>query len=184
MVTKINAPANIPSKKASVYFTAPPKEEGDNGFEDTSLTKILQVARSEWPALFIAFLLMVAAESFRLINPIIVSGAYDALVDSSLSSQERLSDIHDCMLLVMILHFSGIVATFARRAILGIIGERLVARLRNQLYASILKQEMAFFDEHKSGELVSRLGSDTSLLQNTASRNLPEFVLGLIKLWD
>jgi ATP-binding cassette subfamily B protein len=41
--------------------------------------------------------------------------------------------------------------------------------------------EIAFFDEHKSGELVSRLGSDTTLLQTVVSQNLPDFVTQLIK---
>lgn len=41
--------------------------------------------------------------------------------------------------------------------------------------------EIAFFDEHKSGELVSRLGSDTTLLQSVVSQNLPDFVTQLIK---
>ena len=58
----------------------------------------------------------------------------------------------------------------------------MVARLRFQLYGAILKQEIGFFDEHKSGELVSRLGSDTTLLQSVLSQSLPEAVLGVIKV--
>ena len=41
--------------------------------------------------------------------------------------------------------------------------------------------EIAFFDEHKSGELVSRLGSDTTLLQSVVSQSLPDFFTQLIK---
>jgi ABC-type multidrug transport system fused ATPase/permease subunit len=56
-----------------------------------------------------------------------------------------------------------------------------VARLRCKLYEQILRQEIAFFDEHKSGELVSRLGSDTTLLQTVVSTSLPEVLTQLVK---
>jgi len=57
----------------------------------------------------------------------------------------------------------------------------MVARLRNDLYGSILKQDIAFFDENKSGELVSRLGSDTTLLQGVVGMSLPEALINIVK---
>jgi len=57
----------------------------------------------------------------------------------------------------------------------------MVARLRNKLYGSILIQDIAFFDEHKSGELISRLGNDTTLLQGVVAMSLPEAVNNVIK---
>ena len=147
-----------------------------------SLTRILQVARPEWPAIIVALLLSVASEGIGLINPLVIARAYNALVADFDDEDARMDQIHRAMLLVMVLHLSGVGAGFLRHAILGATGERLVARLRIQLYGAILKQDIAFFDEHKSGELVSRLGSDTTLLQGATSQSIPEFVLGIIKL--
>ena len=69
-------------------------------------------------------------------------------------------------------------------------GERVVARLRKNLYASILRQEVAFFDERKTGELTSRLASDTSVLQNAVSvnvsmglRNIATALGALVLIW-
>ncbi len=50
-------------------------------------------------------------------------------------------------------------------------GERIVARLRKTLYARVLQQEVAFFDERRTGELMSRLASDTTVLQTTVTVN-------------
>ena len=44
-------------------------------------------------------------------------------------------------------------------------GERLVARVRRQLYAAILSQDAGFFDRTKPGDLLSRLSSDAQLVQ-------------------
>jgi ABC-type multidrug transport system fused ATPase/permease subunit len=53
-------------------------------------------------------------------------------------------------------------------------GERMVLRLRRRLYESILKQEVAFFDFQRTGELMSRLSSDCTSLQNTVSVNISQ----------
>ncbi|XP_045131652.1 mitochondrial potassium channel ATP-binding subunit-like [Portunus trituberculatus] len=39
-------------------------------------------------------------------------------------------------------------------------GERIADDLRKQLFATLLKQDMAFYDQHKTGELVNRLTAD------------------------
>ena len=51
-------------------------------------------------------------------------------------------------------------------------GERVVARLRGDLYRAILDQEIAFFDKERTGELMSRLASDTATLQAAVSANI------------
>lgn len=50
-------------------------------------------------------------------------------------------------------------------------GERIVARLRQRLFGRILEQEVAFFDGRRTGELVSRLASDATVLQTTVTVN-------------
>jgi ATP-binding cassette subfamily B protein len=51
-------------------------------------------------------------------------------------------------------------------------GERIVADLRARLYEKVIAQDMAFFDRQRTGELLSRLSSDTQLVQNAVSVNL------------
>ena len=106
----------------------------------------------------------------------------DILVDPTITDEgAKMKEINQYMLIAIIITIVGIVAGFLRGMIQGVIGERVVARLRCNLYKQILRQEIAFFDEHKSGELVSRLGSDTTLLQSVVSQSLPDFLTQLIK---
>lgn len=51
-------------------------------------------------------------------------------------------------------------------------GERMVMHLRHELYKKILEQDISFFDSNRTGELMSRLSSDCSTLQNTVSVNV------------
>uniref|UniRef100_T1J598 Mitochondrial potassium channel ATP-binding subunit n=1 Tax=Strigamia maritima TaxID=126957 RepID=T1J598_STRMM len=45
-------------------------------------------------------------------------------------------------------------------ATLAVVGEELATRMRQELFSSILKQDIAFFDTHKTGELINRLTTD------------------------
>jgi ABC transporter fused permease/ATP-binding protein len=63
-------------------------------------------------------------------------------------------------------------ASFARAYFFTLAGERVVARLRQRLYGSLIRQEVGFFDAERTGELVSRLGSDTAVLQNSVTVNV------------
>ena len=51
-------------------------------------------------------------------------------------------------------------------------GERMVLHLRRQLYQKILAQDISFFDANRTGDLMSRLSSDCTTLQNTVSVNV------------
>ncbi|XP_020024424.2 ATP-binding cassette sub-family B member 10, mitochondrial [Castor canadensis] len=53
-------------------------------------------------------------------------------------------------------------------------GQRIVNRLRTSLFSSILKQEVAFFDKTRTGELINRLSSDTALLGRSVTENLSD----------
>jgi ATP-binding cassette subfamily B protein len=145
-------------------------------------TKLILLAKPEFPQLFVACIFMIGAEAVGLVSPLILAQAYDTLVDPTIPQEDKMPDISHTVITVLILHFSGVVGQFLRGSIMGAAGERVVARLRNSLYTAILKQEISFFDEHKTGELVSRLGSDTTLVQEATSMALPQCILGVVKL--
>src|SRR5260370_766779 len=52
------------------------------------------------------------------------------------------------------------------------VGERVVTRLRARLFQSLVSQEIGFFDGQKTGDLTSRLSSDTTVLQTAVSGNI------------
>jgi len=178
---------NQPSKsssKAGGSKSSKTKDEDDATLPSSqpSIPKLLGLARPESVALAIALVFMVAGEASGLITPLLVARAYDSLVDPDLPNEERMAEISRIMAIVLIVHAAGMLCSFIRSSIMAIAGERIVARLRNNLFSSILKQEIAFFDSHKSGELVSRLGSDTTLVQQATSSAVPEIILGVVKL--
>lgn len=58
----------------------------------------------------------------------------------------------------------GGIFTFVRGYSFNILGEKVMYVVRNELFGKIVKKDVEFFDVNKSGELMSRITSDTSLL--------------------
>ncbi|NWW82986.1 ABCBA protein, partial [Climacteris rufus] len=68
----------------------------------------------------------------------------------------------------------GAAANATRVYLMQTAGQRIVKRLRATMFSSILKQETAFFDKTRTGELINRLSSDTALLGRSVTENLSD----------
>ena len=53
-------------------------------------------------------------------------------------------------------------------------GYRIVTRMREKLFGSIMRQEIGFFDKTKTGELINRLSTDTSLVGQSVTMNISD----------
>lgn len=51
-------------------------------------------------------------------------------------------------------------------------GENIVLHIRHQLFQALIRQDISFFDQSRTGELMSRLSSDAQVLQNAMSVNI------------
>jgi ATP-binding cassette subfamily B protein len=56
-------------------------------------------------------------------------------------------------------------ATFARSLLVGWIGERVAADLRQRVFAHVLSLSPSFFEASRTGDVISRLVADTTLIQ-------------------
>ncbi|MCA0395280.1 MAG: ATP-binding cassette domain-containing protein [Proteobacteria bacterium] len=122
--------------------------------------------RTLWPfvmrhrGLFVAWLLaLVASSAATLSLPVAVRH----VIDRGFTSGSNIDATFAGLLLVALaLAF----ATAARFFFVSLLGERVVADLRTQLYAHLVGLDQAFFEQTRSGELVSRLSADTELLRS------------------
>ena len=122
--------------------------------------------RTLWPfvmrqkALFFAWLLaLVASSSATLALPVAVRH----IIDQGFSSG---SNIDATFAMVLLVAVALALATAARFFFVSLLGERVVADLRNRLYGHLVGLDQAFFERSRSGELVSRLTADTELLRS------------------
>jgi ATP-binding cassette, subfamily B, bacterial len=63
-------------------------------------------------------------------------------------------------------------ATAARFYFVSLLGERVIADLRQKLYRHLLALDQSFFERTRSGELLSRLSADTELLRSMVGSSM------------
>ncbi|EER13041.1 hypothetical protein Pmar_PMAR027658, partial [Perkinsus marinus ATCC 50983] len=100
-----------------------------------------------------------------IINLVSVPSTMIPAADKRARLNEEAMELLICLVLSNV--FSG-----GRAAYLSVAGERIVARLRKDLFSNLLHQEVAMYDETKSGELTSRLSNDVTTLQDALTVNL------------
>ena len=70
--------------------------------------------------------------------------------------------------------FIGACANTGRLILFRLAGERIVMRLKSDIFANLLRQDMSFFDKNRTGELISRLSLDTTVVGKTITNNISD----------
>lgn len=105
---------------------------------------------------------------FSAIVSLFVPALLGRLIDTGLIDAD-LSSIGTYVPLLIALGLALAIANALRMYFISSIGERLVADLRQAVFSHLLTLDSAFFDQHKVGELVSRLNSDAATIRNVLS---------------
>jgi len=128
--------------------------------------RLVALAAPEWRVLAVATVFLLVGSAASLAYPQAIRFLIDGALAGGRTTIDRAALAMGGIFLVQA------VAVGLRYYLFTVAGERIVTRLREQLYASVVEQEIAFFDRRRTGELLSRLGSDATTVQNTVSVNL------------
>ncbi len=131
------------------------------------LRAIVPFIRPYLGRLILALLVLVAASAAVLSLPV----ALRYLIDFGLTSGDA-ATINRYFAI-----FLGVVALFASLGALRFylimwLGERVVADIRNQVYSHVIRQDPTFFEVTQTGEVLSRLTSDTTLIQSISGAGI------------
>ena len=128
--------------------------------------------RALWPfvrahrGLFVAWLLALACSSTATLS---LPVAFRRMIDQGFHSG---AGIDRAFLFLFGVALALALATAARFYFVSLLGERVVADLRRQLYAHLVGLDAGFHDRTRSGELVSRLGADAELLRSVVGSSM------------
>lgn len=149
--------------------SAPDTEENQQASKSVKqvpLKRLLVLARPEVSRLIAGTVFLALGSGMGLLYPQAIRVIIDGAMSGGTASIDRAA-----IVMVAIFVVQGVSVAF-RHLLFTVSGERIVTRLRANLYQQLVAQEIAFFDQRRTGELVSRLASDTTVLQNTVTVNL------------
>lgn len=141
----------------------------------TQYRRLLGFVRPYWGKLTLAGAILAINSVAGLALPLVIRYVVDsALVEGSLQLLNRVT------LLLFGLFLVQAVLGFGQAYLLGWVGERVVANLRTALYSHLQAMPLRFFAATRTGELLSRLGSDVTTIQDAVTSTLLSLLSNLI----
>lgn len=154
------------------------KREGNTRLKKGSLKKALRLYKYIKPyrgefALGLVFLILSSAANLAFPKYL------GELVDAA-NSDDIVANIRQISLILIAILVAQAVVSFFRVVLFVNVTEKTLASLRQATYQHLIKLPMSFFNTKRVGELNSRISADISLLQETFTTTLAEFIRQLI----
>ena len=164
---------NSPAVDARETAPAEPKLTAPNAPKPSAPKPKLGSLRALWPfirlhtGLFLAWLSALAVASAATLS---MPAAFRQMIDHGFSDGG--ASINRSFVLLFLVAVVLALASAARFYFVSLLGEKVVADLRQQLYGHLIGLSAEFHDRSRSGELVSRLSADTELLRNVVATSM------------
>ncbi|KAL2358888.1 ATP-dependent permease MDL2 [Cryomyces antarcticus] len=143
------------------------------GFRE--VMRLLKISLPEKKPLSWAFLFLIISSAVSMSVPFSIG----KILDVATQSEDQKAMLFGLNITTFYLTLGsvlalGAAANYSRIIILRIVGERIVTRLRSQLFRRTFIQDAEFFDANRVGDLISRLSSDTIIVGKSITQNLSD----------
>lgn len=106
--------------------------------------------------------------------PFLLGKVIDTIYSTGSDTETMTESLTSLCLMLSGVFLCGSAANAARVYLMQISGQQIVRNLRDSVFSSILKQEVAFFDRNRTGELINRLSADTAVVGHSITDNLSD----------
>ncbi|XP_062503697.1 ATP-binding cassette sub-family B member 10, mitochondrial-like [Corticium candelabrum] len=147
----------------------------------SELKRILSLARPETRRLAVAVCLLFVSSAVAMSVPFCMGRVLDVIYAAQGRGEmvEKLSFMCKVFVLIFVI---GALANFGRIVLIQTSGQKVIRRLREMVFGAVLRQEMAFFDQSRTGELITRLSADTSLVGQALTSNISDGLRSLAQI--
>src|SRR5690606_35101127 len=126
----------------------------------SQLKLVMPLLRPYKKAILTALLFLVLGAAANLAIPV----AFKLMIDLGFSAENQ-ARLTQYFVLVFAVSIAMIIFTSLRYYWVSWIGQRVVTDLRKQVYGKVIGQSAEFFETTKTGEILSRINTDTTLVE-------------------
>ncbi|KAK6624530.1 hypothetical protein RUM44_011389 [Polyplax serrata] len=127
---------------------------------DFNWSKFIKLLQSYWLELLGAVLAAMVCALLNIQIPRALGSLVDVISKLSVSETDFMTDMKKPAINMITYYTLQSIFTFFYIALLAHVGEGIAKTMKVQMFSSIMNQDMAFFDTHRSGELLNRLTVD------------------------
>ena len=159
------------------YSLAKPdiKKEKDKNVLLMAWRRLVPLMGEEGRSVVIAVAATLANSASMLVVPIVIAH----IIDVFLAGKDFSGVLHYSGLLGGIF-IIGLAANYLQIKTMGGVGRRLLFNLRNKIFNKLQELPVAFFNQNKAGDLISRINNDTDKLNQFFAQALMQFISNII----
>jgi ATP-binding cassette subfamily B protein len=142
-----------------------------------SMRKMVTIISGERRNLNIAFTAIFLNAGLSLMGPYLVGYTIDTYVQAK--------NYHGLLVysgILLAMYIAAFVVNYAQMRLMGGIGQRMLYALRNSVFNKLQELPLEFFNQNKSGDLISRINNDTDRVNQFFSQSLMRFIGSLISM--
>lgn len=141
-----------------------------------SLLRLLSFARPYWWQLGLLMAAALVTSTLNLTYPALMGTIVDSVVTRNVAA------LHTIVFFLLALAVLQSIFNFGQGFWMSALGERIVIQLRIQLYSHLQRLPLSFFQDNRTGELLSRLTNDVTRVQAAVTTNIISIVQNVITL--
>jgi ATP-binding cassette subfamily B protein len=136
-----------------------------------ALKKMLQFMKEEKRNLIIAFVVMAVNSGIAMLTPYLIGYTIDQYIQTKIYR-----GLITFTGILLALYVISAATDYLQTKIMGSIGQRMLYSLRNAVFNKIQSLPIAFFNQNKAGDLISRINNDTDKVNQFFSQSLLQFI--------
>jgi ATP-binding cassette subfamily B protein len=142
-----------------------------------SVKKFLPLLKEHRNQIILATIAAVATSGLNLLAPVLMAHAID---DHILKGQ-----FHGVLVyggIILAIYAAALVTNYFQTLLMGRVGQNVLFGLRNAVFNKLASLPVAFFNQNKAGDLISRINNDTDKLNQFFSQSLVQFVASIVTI--
>ncbi len=152
----------------------------------TGLRLIKNLMKQKW-RLLIVFISVICASAFNLIAPKVVGQAINVIFDGiqeTVKTESKflvnLESMGTIIFTLLALYLCNAMFIFIQQHVMASVAQNLTLSLREQVSEKLNKLPIRYFDNHKKGDILSRVTSDLERVADTIQEGLAQLISSVI----
>ena len=139
--------------------------------------RLASYLRPYWPHLSLILIMVIINAVTFAAAPFLIGRA----IDQFISAGDR-AGLGQTMLLLLATYLVSLVTMAGQFYLMGWVGQKVLARMRNEIFAKMQALSLSYFDRHDAGDLMSRLTNDVDVLNQLLSGGLVQMLGGIFQM--
>src|SRR5271168_4945323 len=135
------------------------EREKEKGVLSTAWKRLFPLMAEEGPSVTIALIATLINSATSLVVPLIIAYAIDTYI-----ANKNFPGVLMLCVWLSVIYIAGLIANYLQVKTMGGVGRRLLFNLRNKIFSKLDELPVAFFNQNKAGDLISRINNDTDKL--------------------